>query len=116
MGMIFEIHLVIAFLLLLCAVVFSWNAMGRRVVNVVAGLQVLVGLAAAATLGMQHLAMPPLLWLHILIALAILAAYGFAMRAGKRAGGGSSALALSVLGLLLVCANIYLGWHMAGRV
>ncbi len=116
MSTLLEIHEVVAFLAALCAIIFSWNVMGRRVVNAVVALQFLLGLAVAAVMGAQHLAMPALLWLHVLLGLAILAAYGLAMRFGKRAGGASSTLALSVAGLALVLVNIYLGLHMAGML
>lgn len=116
MTIILEIHLVLAFLVLFCGVVFSWNAMGRRVVNAVVALQVLMGLVAAGVLGANHQPMPPLLWLHLLIGLLILAAYGMAMRTGKREGGSGAALALSVVGLILIVLNVLLGWHMAGRM
>ncbi|HTU71355.1 MAG TPA: hypothetical protein VMF11_13680 [Candidatus Baltobacteraceae bacterium] len=113
-GIVLEIHLVLAFLVALCAVVFSWTANGRRVVNAVVGLQFLVGLVAAAMLGANHLPIPPAVWLHLLIALAILASYGIAMRTGKRAGGARTALLYSIAGVVLVFLNIWLGLHMAG--
>lgn len=113
MEAVLEIHLVIAFLLALCAIIFSWNAMGRRVVNAVAALQFIVGLVAAGMLGKNA---PPTVWVHLLIALLILGAYGAAMSAGKRAGGSTRALVFSLVGFVLVFVNIWLGWHMAGRV
>ncbi|HEV7180795.1 MAG TPA: hypothetical protein VGN11_13060 [Candidatus Baltobacteraceae bacterium] len=116
MGVLLEIHTVVAFLVVLCAVVFSWNDLGRRVVNAVAGLQFLLGLALAATMGASHMGMPPQLWLHLLCAILILAAYGLAMRFGKRAGGARTALALSVAGIVLVFVTFYLGLQMAGKV
>lgn len=116
MKVVLEIHLVVAFLLVLCALIFSWNVPGRRVVNAVAVLQFLVGLVLAGMIGAAHQAMPPQVFIHIVIALLIMGCYGMAMRFGKRAGGGTTALALSVLGLLLVLWNVYLGWHMAGGV
>ncbi|MBV8116405.1 MAG: hypothetical protein JOZ01_00425, partial [Candidatus Eremiobacteraeota bacterium] len=100
----------------LCAIIFSWNAQGRRVVNAVAALQFIVGLVAAGMLGSSHVPLPPQIWLHIIAALLILACYGLAMRFGKRAGGSGAAMAFSVAGLLLVLYNIYVGWTMAGGV
>ncbi|HEY5341886.1 MAG TPA: hypothetical protein VIK27_12730 [Candidatus Aquilonibacter sp.] len=116
MEIILEIHLVLAFLAALCAIVFSWNAMGRRVVNAVVALQFLMGLVVAAALGADHQPMPPMLWFHLFIGILVLAAYGMAMRAGRQASGSSTALAYSVVGLVLLFLNVYLGWHMAGRV
>ena len=113
MEAVLEIHLVIAFLLALCAIIFSWNVMGRRVVNAVAALQFVVGLVAAGMLGKNA---PPAVWVHLLVALVILTSYGMAMRAGKRAGGATQALFFSIVGFVLVFVNIWLGWHMAGRV
>jgi uncharacterized membrane protein YcaP (DUF421 family) len=116
MEIILEIHLVLAFLAALCALVFSWNVMGRRVVNAVVALQFVMGLVVAGAFGASHQPLPPLLWLHLAIGLVVLGAYGMAMRSGKRADGSSLALAYSVAGLVLLFLNIYLGWHMAGRV
>ncbi|MBV8637798.1 MAG: hypothetical protein JO322_06905 [Candidatus Eremiobacteraeota bacterium] len=116
MSVVLEIHLVVAFLLALCAIIFSWNQQGRRVVNAVAALQFIVGLVVAGMLGASHVPLPPQVWLHIIAALLILACYGMAMRFGKRAGGSGTAMAFSVAGLLLVLYNIYLGWTMAGGV
>jgi hypothetical protein len=116
MEVLLEIHLVVAFLAALCALVFSWNAIGRRVVNAVVGLQFLVGLAVAGSMGAAHVALPPVVWLHLVIALLVLGAYGMAMRAGKRAGGATRALVLSIAGLVLIFVNIWLGWHMTGQV
>lgn len=116
MSVVLEIHLVVAFLLALCALVFSWEMRGRRVVNAVAGLQFVLGLVVAGMFGASHQPLPPQLWLHIVIALLILAAYGMAVRLGKRAGGASASLIASIVGILLVFTNIYIGMHMYGRM
>jgi len=108
-----EIHLVLAFLAALCAVVFSWTSNGRRVVNAVVVLQFLVGLALAAIMGASHEVIPPQVWLHLLIAVLILAAYGMAMRFGKRAGGSTLALVFSLVGIVLIILNIVMGWRLA---
>jgi hypothetical protein len=109
------IHFVLAFLVLLCALVFSWNSRGRRVINAVLGLQVLCGLIYAVPLVMQG-ALSSAIWLHVAGSLAALVAYGFARRLGDRPGGASAGLALSIAGLLCVCATIYLGFHLAGQI
>jgi hypothetical protein len=116
MSVVLEVHLVLAFLAGLCALIFSWTANGRRVVNAVVALQFLVGLALAALLGAKHVALPPAVWLHLLVALAALAAYGLAIRAGRRAGGASQALILSIIGLVLIVLNITMGLHLATLV
>ena len=116
MNVVLEIHLVVAFLLALCAIIFSWNVPGRRVVNAVAALQFLVGLVVAGMFGASHTPLPSGAIVHIVAALLILACYGLAMRFGKRAGGSGTAMAFSVAGLILVLYNIYLGLHMAGGV
>jgi len=116
MSILTEIHQVVAFLAVLCAIIFSWNPNGRRVVSAVVALQFLLGLAVAGVMGAQHLAPPPSLWEHLALAVAILACYGLAMRFGKQAGGAVRALAFSVAGLLLVLLNVYLGLHMAGML
>jgi len=113
MSVVVEIHLVLAFLVALCALVFSWTPNGRRVVNAVVGLQFLMGLVVAGVMGANHISIPPLVWLHLLVAIAILACYGIAMRAGKRAGGATLALAMSVIGIVLIVINILMGLHIA---
>lgn len=113
MSVVLEIHLVLAFLVALCAVVFSWTPNGRRVVNAVVALQFVVGLVVAAVMGARHMTIPPAVWLHLLIAVVILACYGLAMRAGKRAGGATLALTLSVIGIVLIVVNIVLGSRIA---
>ncbi len=112
MSVVLEIHLVLAFLVALCAVVFSWTPNGRRVVNAVVALQFVVGLVVAAVMGARHMTIPPAVWLHLLIALGVLACYGTAVRAGKRAGGATLALTLSVIGIGLILINIVIGWRL----
>jgi hypothetical membrane protein len=116
MSVVVEIHLVLAFLSGLCALIFSWTPNGRRVVNAVVALQFLMGLVVAGVMGANHEPLPPLVWVHLLVALAILACYGMAMRFGKRAGGARPALWLSILGLALILLNIWLGARVAGMV
>jgi hypothetical protein len=113
MSVLLTTHLVVAFLLGLCALIFSGNSGGRRVVNAVAGLQLLIGVALAAYMGMNHIPLPAMIYAHIAAALLIMACYGFAMREGKRAGGGTRSLVLSLLGLILVVLNILGGMMMA---
>jgi hypothetical protein len=115
MSVLLETHLVVAFLLAFCAIIFSWNPAGRRVVNAVAGLQILIGIALAATMGMSRIPLPPSVWIHLLIALLIMASYGFAMRAGKRAGGANKGLLFAIAGLVLIVVNIAYGWKLAGH-
>jgi hypothetical protein len=115
MNVILEIHLVLAFLAALVGLIFSWNTMGRRVVNAVVTLQVLVGLGVAGVLGAQHVTLPKEVWLHLGIGIVALGLYGAALGAGKRTGGSSRALVLSVIGLLLIFTNIWLGYTMTMR-
>ena len=116
MAVVLEIHLVVAFLLALCALIFSWNASGLRVVTVVATLQFVLGLIAAGMFGASHVPMPPQLWVHIVLAVVILGVYGMAQGMAKRAGRRGASLALGVTGIVLIVMNILLGWHMAGRM
>jgi hypothetical protein len=115
-SIVHTIHFVLAFLVVLCAAVFSWNSRGRRVINAVLGLQALCGIALAASYPLQHASMPQTVWLHAAATLGALLAYGFARRLGDRPGGGTTGLALSIAGLLCICATIYLGLHAAGQI
>jgi hypothetical protein len=112
MSVALDIHFVLAYLTALCALIFSWNAMGRRVISAVLGLQILAGLAVTAVLGANHAALPRGAGWHIAVALAALVLYGLASRAGKRPDGGRNALVLSILGLLCVAAALYMGVRM----
>jgi hypothetical protein len=116
MEVLLEIHLVVAFLAALCALIFSWNAMGRRVVTAVVTLQFLIGLVIAGMLGPRLASLGSPVWIHLLVALVVLGLYGMAMGASKRPGGSGRARASSLVGMLLVFYNIYLGMHMAGKV
>jgi hypothetical protein len=53
---------------------------------------------------------------HVAGSLAALIAYGFARRLGDQPGGASTGFALSIAGLVCICATIYLGFHMAGQI
>lgn len=107
-----DVHFVLAFLVALCAAVFSWNALGRRVMSAVVGIQVVSGLALAGVLGASHQPLPHGIWLHIVGAFAALLCYGFASRAGRRPGGDRAALLLSIAGLVCVAATLTLGLRM----
>ena len=111
MNILVETHLVIAFLVLLCAAVFSWNSMGRRVMSVIAGLQVLIGLVVAGVLGAKHIPLSPLSMVHLLCAVVLLAIYVLARRLGDRPGGERIGMVLGALGLVLVIVTIVLGWQ-----
>ncbi len=106
---ILDAHFIVAALVIICAVVFSWNTMGRRVMVAVTGLQVLVGLVVA---GVFHPA-SSLIWLHLTGALAAMVAYIFARRIGEQPGKGALALALSLLGLVLAVGTFALGMTLA---
>lgn len=113
LSVLLSTHWVVAFLVGLCALIFSWNPGGRRVVNAVAALQLLIGIAVAAYMGMNHIPLPMMVYAHIVGAVLIMACYGLAMREGKRAGGGTRALVLSILGLIFVVLNIAGGIMMS---
>ncbi len=116
MDVMLTIHFALAWLVAICAVFFSWNALGRRVMNAVLGLQVLAGLIVAGLLGASHAPMPPLLIGHVLLGFAALIAYAVARRLGDRPGGAGRALIASIVGLLCIASAIYLGLHMTGQV
>ena len=116
MGLLLETHYVVAFLVVLCAIVFSWSSLGRRVVNAVAVLQLIVGIALAGVMGSSRMPLPQTIWVHILSAVVVLGCYGMAMRYGRQAGGARAALAFSAFGLIFTCVTFYLGLHMTGKV
>jgi hypothetical protein len=113
-GMTFasDVHFLLGFLVALCALVFSWNALGRRVINAVLGLQVLAGLLVLGIHLSRHEPFAPGLGWHIASALAAVACYGVASAFGRRAGGARPSLALSIVGLLLVMVAVTFGMRM----
>jgi hypothetical protein len=64
-------------------------------------------------MGANHMPLPPAIWWHLLIGLAIVTFFGVAMAAGKRAGRGGLVTAMSILGIVLTCFNLWLGSAMA---
>jgi hypothetical protein len=116
LSIVSTIHFVLAFLVALCALVFSWNSRGRRVINAVLGLQAMCGIVLVSADLLQHAAVPNAVWLHAGGTLGALAAYGFARRLGDRPGGKRAGLLLSIAGLLCICATIYLGVAAAGQI
>ena len=106
---VLDAHFIVAALVVLCALVFSWNTMGRRVMVAVTGLQFLVGLIVA---GVYH-PTSTVIWFHMTGALAAMLAYIFARRLGERPGKEALAVGLSILGLLLVLGTFSLGITLA---
>jgi hypothetical protein len=107
-----NVHFVVAFLVALCALAFSWNTLGRRVMSGVLALQLLSGIALAGTFGASHAPLPGIVGWHILGALAALAFYGMAAGAGRRPNGARRALIFSLAGLVCVGITIAIGTHM----
>jgi hypothetical protein len=110
MQIVGTIHFGLAWLVVICALAFSWNATGRRVMNVVLGIQVLCGLVFAGTFGMSHVPLPSGVWIHLTGGIVALALYGVTRRMSAPV-----ALALSIAGLLCILGTFYLGMHMAGQ-
>ena len=86
--------------------------MGLRVMNAVAGLQLLIGLILAGMIGAKHIPLPPLAMVHILCAFGVLALYILAKRFGDRPGGRNMGLLLGALGMVLVFVTIAIGWQI----
>ncbi|MHB8364005.1 MAG: hypothetical protein ACYDEK_05445 [Vulcanimicrobiaceae bacterium] len=116
MEIVLEIHLVVAFLVVLFALALGWVPLGRRVMVAVIGLQVLIGAIVAGMLGASHHALPPAIWPHVAAALLAMFAYILARRIGERSTSHTAPALLGALGLALILVTVWLGWHMAGRV
>ncbi|MBV8489323.1 MAG: hypothetical protein JO199_02245 [Candidatus Eremiobacteraeota bacterium] len=112
MTFVTDMHFLAGFLVALCAIVFSWNALGRRVINAVLGLQILIGLVALSMHLSGHEPVVPALGWHVAGALAAALCYGAASAVGRRAGGGGVSLGFSIVGLVLVLATMTLGMRM----
>ena len=90
--------------------------MGRRVMNAVVGLQVLVGLIVAGLMGAALGPQMASVGLHLLCGAGALVAYIFARRLGDRPGGARTGMMLGALGLVFILIGFYLGLHMVGKV
>lgn len=110
------IHWGFAFFVLLCALLLGWVQMGRRVMNVVIGIQILIGVVYAALLGASIAAKGEMLAAHVACALAALAAYIVGRRLGERSGTRVGAVVLSAVGFVLLFATAYLGLKTYGRL
>lgn len=110
------IHLSFAFFVVLCALLLGWVQMGRRVMNVVIGIQILIGIVFAAVLGAAIATKAEILAAHVACALAALAAYIVGRWLGERPNSGAGAVVLSAVGFVLVIATAYLGLKMYGRL
>jgi hypothetical protein len=117
MNIVLEIHFAFAFLVLLVAVFMGWVQVGRRVAVTVIGIQVLIGLIVAAMAGMAHLALPSMLWAHILAGLLAMGAYIAGRRMLDRSPQNATpAILLSAVGLVLVVFTIWYGSRLAHGV
>lgn len=111
MGSLLEIHLGFAFFVLLVSLFIGWVQLGRRVVVTVIGIQILIGAVAALMGLLSHTPLSSTLWIHILGALAAMAAY----IAGRRIVARDEARyrvvgwALSLAGLVLIVLSIWYG-------
>jgi peptidoglycan/LPS O-acetylase OafA/YrhL len=113
MNIVLEIHFVFAFLVLLVVLCIGWVQLGRRVAVTVIGIQVLIGVIVAAMAGMSHMALPSMLWLHILGGLLAMGAYIAGRRMLDRSPQNAvPAIVLSVVGLALVVFTIMYGSRM----
>ena len=111
-----EVHLVVAFLVLLCAIILGWVQTGRRVMAAIIGLQVLIGIVYAAMLGPALQSVGPRIAEHILGAFLAMGAYIIGRRLGANANSRVVPILLSALGLLLALCTAYLGLKMHGRI
>jgi len=110
------VHLSLAFLIVLCAVVLGWVQLGQRLMTVFIGLQVLVGIIYAAVLGGALKTVGGHIFEHILGALLAMAAYIAARRLGANTTSRTVPIVLAAIGLLLVLLTAYLGLKMYGRI
>ena len=113
MSIILEIHLYVAFLIVLLAIFIGWVQLGRRTLVAVIGLQVLVGIALAAAAGMERVPLPAQLWIHIVGALLAMLAYIVGRRLTERhpSTPGIGWL-VSAAGLILVLFTAWFGSHL----
>jgi hypothetical protein len=110
------IHWGFAFFVVLCALLLGWVQMGRRVMNVVIGIQILIGIVYAAVLGASIAAKGEMLAIHVVCALAALAAYIVGRRLGERPNSRPAAIMFSAIGFVLVLVTAYLGLKTYGRL
>lgn len=107
-----SIHFAVAFLVALCALAFSWNDLGRRVVNAALGLQIVVGLIVlgfdlAGHQGFHHDLIP-----HVGFAVGAALFYGVALGISRGGGDARLALGFSIAGLAFVATTLIYGMRM----
>lgn len=116
MNIALEVHLGFAFFVFLAALLVGWVQMGRRVMAGIIGIQVLIGVVVSAWAGASHMALPPMLWLHILGALLAMFAYIVGRRLFDRSPQKpAAAIGMSLVGFLLVIATIWYGTELFFR-
>jgi hypothetical protein len=111
-----SIHLSFAFLVILAAIFVGWMQIGQRVMLVLIGVQVLIGIVNAALMGGALAALGGRVAEHILGALLAMGAYIAARRVGANSKSRVAPMALAAAGLVLLLATAYLGLKMHGRV
>ena len=113
MAMTVDMHFALAFLVGICVLAFSWNALGRRVINVVLGVQILLGLVLIGLHLAQHVPLEPQVMRHVGLAIAAASFYGAASGVERRRPDrGGVVLALSIAGLVCAGLALVLGMQM----
>jgi hypothetical protein len=75
MDALLEVHLGMTFFVFLLAVFIGWVQLGRAVLIVVLGIQILIGAVIAAWAIASHTAIPATGWLHVCAGSVALGAY-----------------------------------------
>lgn len=114
MSIAIEVHLGFAFFVVLTALFVGWVQMGRRVMSAIIGIQILIGAVVAVWAGVTHYPLRGSLLVHIIGALLAMFAYIGGRRIFDRAPQKAvPAVALSLVGFLLVLATVWLGFRLA---
>jgi uncharacterized membrane-anchored protein len=102
------IHLYVAFLVALLAVLAVWRRPERRVTVYVVTVQIALGVYLMAL----HLRVP---WYHPALAVAGWAGYMVANAVGRRPGGGRRALVIAGVSSVLILLAYYVGMEAVKR-
>ena len=107
-----DVHFVFAFMVALCAVVFSWTPLGRRVAAVVLTLGLLTGLGLILRHSILHEPVQALTALHAFESFLALVFYASAVVADTRGANRWIGTALGLLGALTVLWILATGLRM----
>jgi hypothetical protein len=107
MNSVLVVHLVLGIVVALCAVLFVWVRIGRRITLYALTLQILLGIGLI--IGGLRAPSP-----HYALAVLAWAGYMYANALGKKEGQGKNVMVVTILSSVMVVLAAYIGSKAAG--